>query len=686
MRTQRTRPAPPALPLLVALVVFLAAAPPAVAATHVSGAQSGTWTAASSPYVLTGGISVQAATSLTIEPGVVVRARAGVQWVVYGTLTTLGSAPQPVLITSDADTAGGAPAPGQWGGIFAESGSVVTLNETSVRFGGAGGWADLATSNGTAASVTWNGGGAYFSANDGIRIVAQTIAFTNMSANGNAGDGIEVSGPLPPLFNQLHVLSNGGYGIRVMGSPGSFDGTIIGSTNAVNGLYVEGTLGGAAADGTWSWAENPGFPYVVGALSIGGADTLHVASRVVVKFASTGSFINLVSGGAQLRTGTTIGGAETWFTSLKDDLRGGDTNGDGSATAPAPGDWTAIFADNGSSLDLYRTVFDYGGAGGWADVATSNSTTSSIAWEGGGAWHSANDGARVTVGLATFRDLSFIGNLQDGLEVSPAVPAVFEGSITCNGNGGYGARVTRNPGAFAAQFGGTGNGVNGLYVTGALGGPVRDTAWTWAPNASFPYVVGIVSTVPGDTLRLAAGAVVKYSGPGSYFVLNGGVMQAPGTPAQPVWCTSLKDDSVGGDTNGDGNATQPAPGDHVGIYADAGSRVEFSHTWLAYGGGAGWANLATSNGTCASIDWDGGGRDSFGTGRRARDRGGHLAGAPPRGGERAERPRAEPHGAAPARRHHRERQRRHTGSASTRTRVLCPATSPAPATASAAST
>jgi len=66
------------------------------------------------------------------------------------------------------------------------------------------------------------------------------------------------------------------------------------------------------------------------------------------------------------------------------------------------------------------------------------------------------------------------------------------------------------------------------------------------------------------TLTMRQGIVVKFD-PGTYLIVAGS-LQATGTAGQNVVITSIKDDNVGGDTNGDGNATLPNPSDWQSIY------------------------------------------------------------------------------------------------------------------------
>ena len=75
------------------------------------------------------------------------------------------------------------------------------------------------------------------------------------------------------------------------------------------------------------------------------------------------------------------------------------------------------------------------------------------------------------------------------------------------------------------------------------------------------YIVSRDVTFPnGTTLTIEPGAIVKVADGASIRFDAGATLLANGTRAAPIVITSLHDDSVGGDTNDNGAATQPQPG------------------------------------------------------------------------------------------------------------------------------
>jgi hypothetical protein len=69
----------------------------------------------------------------------------------------------------------------------------------------------------------------------------------------------------------------------------------------------------------------------------------------------------------------------------------------------------------------------------------------------------------------------------------------------------------------------------------------------------------------GATLTILPGAVIKFSEYAGLVVDAGATLIAQGTVSQPITFTSLKDDTVAGDSNGDGNLTTPAAGDWLSV-------------------------------------------------------------------------------------------------------------------------
>ena len=104
-----------------------------------SGNVSGTWTAANSPYVVTGDIYVDWNDSLTIEPGVEVKFLSNYRFDIYGYLYVVGTETDSIrFIPTDMSN----PSAGMWEGIHIEGYRPVTMSYFVVAYGGTSQWPD----------------------------------------------------------------------------------------------------------------------------------------------------------------------------------------------------------------------------------------------------------------------------------------------------------------------------------------------------------------------------------------------------------------------------------------------------------------------------------------------------------------------------------------------------------------
>lgn len=117
------------------------------------------------------------------------------------------------------------------------------------------------------------------------------------------------------------------------------------------------------------------------------------------------------------------------------------------------------------------------------------------------------------------------------------------------------------------------------------------TNTTWGPTGTVVgtvfWVRNTIAVNAGVTLNIQPGVVVKFDVSRGLNV--NGSLRCIGTPAQNVFFTSYRDDNLGGDTNGDGNATQPAASDWTGITwpdasPDFGSRLDYCDVRFAGAG------------------------------------------------------------------------------------------------------
>jgi hypothetical protein len=105
------------------------------------------------------------------------------------------------------------------------------------------------------------------------------------------------------------------------------------------------------------------------------------------------------------------------------------------------------------------------------------------------------------------------------------------------------------------------------------------TTWT----AGNVYMISKQITVT-STLTIQPGTVIKLNG-GNFEINGSGKIIANGTATNRIVFTSFADDSVCGDSNGDGTTTTPQKGDWLYIYLNGGTNHIFKYCDFFYGGG-----------------------------------------------------------------------------------------------------
>lgn len=283
-------------------------------------------------------------------------------------------------------------------------------------------------------------------------------------------------------------------------------------------------LSGVVSDAT-TGPLVPGAVYtVVGNVVVPQGAVLTIQAGAIVKFGFDTAFIVQ---GSLVCNGT--GPDSVWFTDLRDDTVGGDTNGDGGATLPGPNWWRGVLFDGAAVGGVVRGLtVRYGGR----YIAGFQFSSASPALIDCRAADVANHGFDLTgtSGPSLTRcDATRCGGTAFHSVPLWAVPACTGATASLNGRDWLSVFPAQVPAQVSLTVD-PDNGVNGgLYL---------------------PFGLQVAA---GGALTVEAGTICKLAFDQTIDVV--GELHVRGTSAAPVWFTDERDDSLGGDWNRDGGAS-----------------------------------------------------------------------------------------------------------------------------------
>ncbi|MCK4658428.1 MAG: right-handed parallel beta-helix repeat-containing protein [Phycisphaerae bacterium] len=549
---------------------------------------------------------------------------------------------------TNGDGAGSSPGTGNWGAIKFTSSTLNTLQDALVRYGGVGRtyrsdyydtqmiWIEGAASltiqdcvieraydkalyvNDANCDLTLSGGAISSSGKGAYLVSAATMNMSGCTIDGNGYGVYQAGNSVWNLTN--NTFAGNTYPIYQANSDLLiYSGNTI-TSNTYQAIAVSGTLTG---DVMWENVQDLDLAYLlIGDVTVPAAVTLTIGAGVVVKFQAvdtSSSYSNIyrndiiVDGVLNLQGTSEL---PVVFTSDRDDSYGGDTNGNGDANSPAKGNWGAIRYQGSAANVLHDAVIRYGGVG---YTYRSDYYDKHLVWIKNNACVTirdcvieqayekavfVEDDSEVTVQDSAIRNSSY------GIYIQETAAADIEGStLESNSYGIYqagssqlavtGNTLTSNTypvyqGATDIVYSGntvTGNTYQAILVGGTL---VSDVAWDNIQDLDLAYVVVSDVTVPAAvTLTVDAGVVVKfqavdtsssYSNIYRHDIIVDGVLNLLGTSESPVVFTSDRDDTYGGDTNGDEEASSPGKGNWGAIRYQGIAANTLHDAVIRYGG------------------------------------------------------------------------------------------------------
>ena len=464
-------------------------------------------------------------------------------------------------------------------------------------------------------------------------------------ALGNAGEDLELLDTSGRLVDALGALTAGAWPAgdnttkatmeridpaisgNVLTNWKTNDGITISGRDAANNLikgtpkkpnHAITTLASLTQDTTLQAKDSPF--RLFGAVTVPAGITLTIEPGVVIKANLNGILsINgtlIISGASEKKV---------VFTSEKDDYYVGDTNGDGTTTSPAIGDWPWIILNAGSqnstinnalvryggyywllgkndgeirvedsAVDISNTTIDYGMNIGihLVNAGASNITNCLIEHQASGI---VINGGAPTISNCQIKNNNFALGISNN-----SLAQISNNQFIDNNNVNF---VDEAPVSVSNAFPifenneATGNDFNGVSISWS-----NDIIEDYTLKADLPYLSSSsISVAVGKTLTIEPGVVIKNEKSGIWEI--NGTLLAQGTAEKPVVFTSLKDDAYGGDTNNNGSATVPATNAWPWIIFTATSQNSIIDNAIVRYGGYYWLT-GTSDGEIRVEDSD----------------------------------------------------------------------------------